>query len=242
MMAAPFTPHLDILPPAQRELWPLLGASSTLGFVLYGGTAIALRQGHRPSVDFDFFSESPLDKDALRATFSFIGNAPVLQDQLDTFTALVSPGFSSTTSGESQGDSDLGEQHEVKISFFGGLGFGRIGEPEVAVPGSVQVASLNDLLAHKLKVILQRIEAKDYLDIATLISAGVQLDIGLAGARTMFGPNFQPSECLKALVYFEGGDLDSLPDQTRATLIEGVRNVGSLPAVPRLSAKLASNT
>jgi hypothetical protein len=43
-------------------------------------------------------------------------------------------------------------------------------------------------------------------------------------------------------VYFEGGDLDSLPDQTRATLIEGVRNVGSLPAVPRLSAKLASNT
>ena len=66
MMAAPFTPHLDILPPAQRELWPLLGASSTLGFVLYGGTAIALRQGHRPSVDFDFFSESPLDKDALR--------------------------------------------------------------------------------------------------------------------------------------------------------------------------------
>ena len=65
-MAAPFTPHLDILPPAQRELWPLLGASSTLDFVLYGGTAIALRLGHRPSVDFDFFSESPLDKGALR--------------------------------------------------------------------------------------------------------------------------------------------------------------------------------
>jgi Nucleotidyl transferase AbiEii toxin, Type IV TA system len=130
----------------------------------------------------------------------------------------------------------------VKISFFGGPGFGRIGEPEIAVPGGVQVASLNDLLAHKLRVILQRIEAKDYLDIATLISAGVQLDIGLAGARTMFGPNFQPSECLKALVYFEGGDLDSLPDQTRATLIEAARSVGNLPSVPRLSVKLANDT
>ncbi|HEX5547988.1 MAG TPA: nucleotidyl transferase AbiEii/AbiGii toxin family protein [Ktedonobacterales bacterium] len=240
-MAASFTPHLDILPPAQRELWPMLGASSTLGYVLYGGTAIALRLGHRPSVDFDFFSESPLDKDALRATFSFIGNAPVLQDQLNTFTALVSPGFSSTASGETHDDPDPRKQHEVKISFFGGLGFGRIGKPEIAVPGDVQVASLNDLLAHKLKVILQRIEAKDYLDIATLINAGVQLDIGLAGARTMFGSNFQPSECLKALVYFEGGDLDSLPDQTRATLIEAVRDVGDLPFVPQLSAKLATN-
>jgi Nucleotidyl transferase AbiEii toxin, Type IV TA system len=96
MMAASFTPRLDILPPAQRQLWPLLGASSALGFVLYGGTAIALRLGHRPSVDFDFFSESLLDKDALRATFSFIGGAPVLQDQLNTFTALIPPGFLST--------------------------------------------------------------------------------------------------------------------------------------------------
>lgn len=242
MMAASFTPRLDILPPEQRQLWPLLGASDTLGFVLYGGTAIALRLGHRPSVDFDFFSDSPLDKAGLRTTFPFIEGAPVLQDQLNTFTALVPPGFSSIASGETHDDDDPGEQHEVKISFFGGLSFGRIGEPEIAVPGNVQVASLNDLLAHKLKVILQRIEAKDYLDIATLISAGVQLDTGLAGARTMFGPNFQPSECLKALIYFEGGDLDSLSDQTRATLIEAARNVGNLPPVLRLSAKLASAT
>ncbi len=27
------------------------------GFVLYGGTAIALRLAHRPSVDFDFFND-----------------------------------------------------------------------------------------------------------------------------------------------------------------------------------------
>lgn len=49
-----FTPRLDILPPAQRSLWPHL-AQVPGHFVLYGGTAIALHLGHRQSVDFDFF-------------------------------------------------------------------------------------------------------------------------------------------------------------------------------------------
>ncbi|WP_373321508.1 nucleotidyl transferase AbiEii/AbiGii toxin family protein [Rivihabitans pingtungensis] len=41
----------------------MLAQASKLGFVLYGGTAIALRLGHRESVDFDFFSDRPLDRD-----------------------------------------------------------------------------------------------------------------------------------------------------------------------------------
>lgn len=55
-MTHTFTPRLDVLPPAQQALWPRLRAAAGLGFVLYGGTAIALRLGHRASVDFDFFS------------------------------------------------------------------------------------------------------------------------------------------------------------------------------------------
>jgi hypothetical protein len=39
----------------------LLGPARSLGFVLYGGAAIALRLGHRQSVDFDFFSSRPLN-------------------------------------------------------------------------------------------------------------------------------------------------------------------------------------
>src|SRR5262245_60249590 len=50
-----FDPRLDILPDAQRELWPQLSAAPRLSFVLYGGTAVALHLGHRQSVDFDFF-------------------------------------------------------------------------------------------------------------------------------------------------------------------------------------------
>src|SRR6185295_15501668 len=50
-----FDARLDILPAAQREIWPNLSPAPGLSFVLYGGTAIALFLGHRQSVDFDFF-------------------------------------------------------------------------------------------------------------------------------------------------------------------------------------------
>ena len=40
-------PQLDILPAEQRALWDELAPLRQLGFVLYGGTAIALRLGHR---------------------------------------------------------------------------------------------------------------------------------------------------------------------------------------------------
>ena len=52
-----FEPRLNILPEAQRELWPELN-SVPLCFVLYGGTGLALQPGHRSSEDFAFFSSS----------------------------------------------------------------------------------------------------------------------------------------------------------------------------------------
>ena len=86
-----FVPRLETLPLAQRALWPDLARLSALGFVLYGGTAIALRLGHRASVDFDFFTDRPLDKAALRAACAFIAQSTVLQDTPDTFTVLIPP-------------------------------------------------------------------------------------------------------------------------------------------------------
>lgn len=50
-----FTPQTHVLPLSQRHLWAALANSASLGFTLYGGTAIALRLGYRSSVDFDIF-------------------------------------------------------------------------------------------------------------------------------------------------------------------------------------------
>jgi hypothetical protein len=227
-MSRSFGPRLDILPAAQKRLWPDFRPLAGLGFVLYGGTAIALRLGHRTSVDFDFFTEKPLNKDKLRQDLAFLRKAPVLQDSPDTLTVLVSGKPSATDS--------------VKVSFFGSIDFGRVGEPEQTEDNVLQVASLEDLLALKLKVILQRVEAKDYRDIEAIVKSGVRLDQGLGAARALYGSAFQPAESLKALVYFEGGDLAALPADIKKTLIDAARQVRQLPVVSVLSRFLAERS
>lgn len=217
------SPRLDVLPAAQQAIWPHLRDVKRLGWVLYGGTAIALRLGHRASIDFDFFNDRPLDRALLTEACPALVRSVVLQDRPDTLTVV--------TIADGLADA-------VKLSFFGGLDFGRVGEPAITADGVAYVASLDDLLAHKLKVLLQRVEAKDYLDVAALIGAGVRLDRGLASARALFGPAFQPSEALKALVYFEGGDLHSLPSLVKQSLIGAVRSVDALPHVDLASRAL----
>jgi len=219
-----FTPRMDILPNAQARLWPELKAACGLGFVLYGGTAIALRLGHRRSVDFDFFCENPLDRDAIKAAFPFLVHATVVQDESNAFSVLL----------------PYGDEHHshVKLSFFGTIGFGRVGQPDMTDDRVMAVASLDDLMATKVKVVLQRAEAKDYLDVAELVNAGVSLAKGLASACAIFGPHFQPSESLKALVYFDDGDLKTLPHTVKATLIQAVSAVRDLPTVRVISRNL----
>lgn len=224
-MTGKFKPCIDILPPAQQRLWPELKNAVNLGFTLYGGTAIALRLGHRDSVDFDFFSEKPLDRDAIKAAFPFMEQATTLQDQDNTWVVLVSYGSS--------------EREHVKVSFFGTIVFGRVGEPDFTDDGVLQVASFADLMATKLKVVLQRAEAKDYRDIAAMVNAGVSLSHGLASARQLYGPNFQPSESLKALVYFNDGDLNTLTTDEKNILVEAVKAVRDLPDVMLRSKSLA---
>lgn len=223
-MKAAFTPRRAVLPPAQQKLWPLLAPAAELGFVLYGGTAIALRLGHRTSVDFDFFSSRPLDPRVLATALPFTQTATALQATPDTLTFLAAVP-----------DAALGE---VKVSFFGMPGFGRVGQPEWTDDGVLQVASSTDLLATKLKTILQRAEAKDYRDIAALLRAGTDLPAGLGAARALFGPNFQPGEALKALVYFADGDLPALDAEDRNLLTRASSQVGDLPHPPITSTTL----
>ena len=131
------------------------------------------------------------------------------------------------------------EEKGVKVSFFGAIAFGRVGEPDFTDDGVLLVASFDDLMATKVKVVLQRAEAKDYSDVAAMVNAGVSLSRGLASARRLYGPNFQPSESLKALVYFNDGDLNTLTADEKKTLVEAVRVVRDLPDVELRSTSLS---
>jgi Nucleotidyl transferase AbiEii toxin, Type IV TA system len=212
-----FAAKLETLPAAQQSLWPNLSFTKDLGFTLYGGTAIAIQLGHRISVDFDFFSPAPLNKTQIFQAAPFFRNATVIQDEVNSLTLLVAePDTKNST---------------VKISFFGLINFGHYEHPHITDDSVLRVASLNDLLATKLKAILRRAEAKDYIDIAALLRSGLSLAKGLAIAQEMFRPSFQPSESLKALTYFNDGDLGTIQATDRAALVSAAAKVRELPAI-----------
>ncbi len=179
-----FTPNLSILPKPQRQVWDEL-KDTPKAFVLYGGTALALRLG---------------------------------QFQDNTLTALVD------------------RNGPVKLSFFGSLGMKRVQDPDLAEENGIQIASLLDLLASKLKTVQSRAEAKDYRDIVASFDAGLSLAEGLGAATAIYGKNFNGALSLKALTFFEDGDLPSLTPANRKRLLAAATSI-SLKELPLVAAR-----
>ncbi len=220
-MPKTFEPKIESLPAAQRELWSALAPARRLSYVLYGGTAVALHLGHRVSLDFDFFRSEALDKDELYAALSFLADAETIQEDVNTLVVRV---------GMPSGS--------VKVSFFGGITIGRINEPSLTADSTLLVASREDLLATKLKAILDRAEAKDYSDISALLADGVSLEKGLGAFGTMFGKD--PSLPLKAIGFFKDGDLPTLPKIDQDRLRQARDKVSEIPKLEISNHSLAN--
>jgi predicted nucleotidyltransferase len=123
------------------------------------------------------------------------------------------------------------------VSFFGGVDIGRINDPLPTTDGILLVASLDDLMATKLKAILDRAEARDYRDIAAMLSAGVSLEKGLGAFAKMYGRD--PALALRAIGFFKDGDLPSLPTADRNTLRAARDQVSTIPDVAVIRGPLA---
>jgi hypothetical protein len=202
-----FSPHLEILPAPQRALWNELSELSG-EFVLYGGTALALHLAHRNSVDFDFFSSRALDLSQIEQGISFMKGANIIQRDKNTLSAIVDRGG------------------PVKVSFFGVPNLPRLSAAVVAKDNGLGVASLLDLAGTKASVVQVRAEAKDYIDIDALITAGkVDLPLALSAAQRLYGSTFNPQITLKALSFFDDGDLPLLPENMKLRLARAAREV-----------------
>jgi len=212
-----FSPKLNILPASQRALWKELKATPK-HFVLYGGTALALRLGHRVSEDFDFFTNATFEPQELAEQILYLrdGNATLLRQ--NTLTVV------------------LDRNGPVSVSFFGGLGITRVSNPDTANDNGVQVASLLDVAGCKMAVVQRRAEAKDYLDIAALLENGISLPRALAAAKAIYGDQFEPTTTLRALSYFADGDLPKLPASMQNALRTAAIGV-KLDEVPVLIGK-----
>lgn len=213
---------MEILPDAQMRLWPELAKVPDC-FTLYGGTAIALHLGHRQSVDFDFFCFAPIDPDLILEQIAFLESARALQKGPNSLTVLVDRGG------------------PVQVSFFGVPKLRRLRPPLCAPENNLQIADLLDLAGTKAAVVQKRAEAKDYIDLDALITQGsMSLPTALSAAAYLYGSGFNPEITLKALTYFEDGNVATVAADVRDRLLEAVKAV-DLDALPPLSADPKAN-
>jgi hypothetical protein len=180
---------------------------------------LALQIGHRGSEDFDFFSSVGFDPNRLHSQLPFFReldpNDPNawVQRKRDTLEAYVDRGG------------------PVKLAFFGGLNtLGRIENPRRAAGSRVQVAALVDLAGMKMRVIQVRGNWKDYVDIHTLASHGIDVVTGLAAAKAI-DRNFDPGISIRALQFYGDGTLHRVPAGMQRDLTRWAQRVelGKLP-------------
>jgi hypothetical protein len=200
-----FEPKLSVLPQAQRALWPEFKHVPSR-FVLYGGTALAIRLGHRQSEDFDFFTDAPMAPEDLFHSAPWLREATVRQITVNILTV---------------------QMKGVKLSFFG-LDKHRVKDPETTTDGVLRAASLLDVAAFKAAVLPERAEAKDYLDMFALLENGVRLSDALGAAAAVYGERFNPAPTLKALAYFKDGDVGTLPDRVKKALCDAAAAVNQI--------------
>lgn len=138
-----------VLPGDTANAWQVLAPRLPAGLYLGGGTAVAVHLAHRESRDLDFFFHSVVDLRALEGLLTELGDLAVTERAAGTLKGL----FGGT-----------------RLEFFDASGLTRLAEP-VEIAG-LSVASLQDLMAMKLKVMAERGEMRDYFDVRTIDERG----------------------------------------------------------------------
>jgi len=182
--------HLETLSTVALDLVRALCSHPAMrSFALAGGTSLALRFGHRISVDLDFFTNKRFDNEVLTAALK--RDFP-LDERRRGPTGIT--GFVTGV--------------KVDLVHYPH----RLIQPAES-SDSIRLVSLPDVIAMKLSAITNRGAKKDFYDLHTLID-----QFGLSRLidhyRTKF-PGTDPMMLLRSLTYFA----DAEPDQPPATLI-----------------------
>ena len=195
---------------SQRALWPSMGDVPD-DFVLYGGTGLALRLGHRRSDDFDFFSAEKFSPTDLLSNLAWLGRATVSRASPNNLEFVTEAG--------------------VHFAFFGAMRIQCVAEPSRVQENGLVVASSFDLAGTKAKAILDRSEWKDYVDLTALLRADHALPDIVAYATTIFAPVFEfpAAAFLRSVVYFEEGSAVDVPTDVRRELELAVIRAATAP-------------
>jgi hypothetical protein len=179
--------HWDAVGHAVAEAFRQVSAAlADSDFYLAEGTALALRLGHRESVDLDLFSPSFSAVDDLRATLG--GALPSL-----AVTSTAPRTLYTLVEG-------------VQASFFG-YGYPTLAPPETPGPGLLPLASIPDIAAMKLAAIASRGSRKAFVDLAFILKDHMSLEEALAAFREKYAMT-DPGHVVRALVYFDDAEIE----------------------------------
>lgn len=214
-MAALATPHWEAVTPGSRDLLATLGQLDLLRpFYLAGGTALALRLGHRISVDLDLFAELDTLDDALRrGIVEELRQRYAVELLQDSVLGLVL-----TADGQ-------------PVSVFS-YGYPLLNPTEVV--SGVHVAGIRDIGLMKLDAVAGRGTRKDFYDLYC-IAPHVSLDelFACSGGKYPHARGFG-MRVLTALVDFDIADQEEDPvllyevdwAQVKAFLVNEARRLG----------------
>ena len=179
--------HFETLPVGTLDLLKDLSAHPALQrFSLVGGTALALRFGHRRSIDFDFFTPESFDVEAL---------ADTLSRELPQFatTGMNKVGFNASIGG-------------LKVDFVT-YRYPLLSQPETQ--DGIRMFSLPDIVGMKLSAITNRGARKDFYDLHALIQhLGVDALIDIYRQKY---PSHDPMIVLRSMIYFDDAEDDNDP-------------------------------
>lgn len=166
----------------------LAGRSAFEGFYLAGGTGLALRLGHRRSVDLDLFREDEFESTGLRDRLRNLEGLRKLELALATVHL---------------------ELHGVKVSFL------HYPYPllfPVAQFGHLAVADPRDIACMKLDVIGSRGARRDFVDLYVAAQAYGLREIFEWFATKYASVPHSRTHLFKALTYFKDAEQEPMPD------------------------------
>lgn len=149
----------DCISPEMRRVWPILEqATRRLDGALIGGTALAIHLRHRRSYDLDYVTNMTFSGDRIAQRLQELaGDVAVRFGGTDQMHATV-----------------LGVEVQIFKDPLRGAHPGHVENIQDAVEvDGLRVASLPDLLASKLDVILYRPQLRDYIDLVAIDTSGV---------------------------------------------------------------------
>jgi len=183
--------HEKVLPGNSKALLATIESSTAnalRGWILAGGTGLALRFGHRISEDFDFFRTEGMNNSALHEALGSIDTYETLQDGERTLTVLIK---------------------DVKLSFF------QVKDPFIfdAEPYSFfALADTREIALMKLVAIANRGSRKDFVDLYTILRDGPILQDYFSLLPDKYGlERINSYHILKSLTYFGDAEGEPMP-------------------------------